>query len=154
MPIDIFCAPINVALAQLPETMQVLAEPGRFIVASCVTSVASIMGQAVREGKTWYYLDDGIYGSFSGLMFDEAAYPIDSAKQDGERFDSVLVGPTCDSIDVVRESIMLPKLNNGDLIISRMMGAYTLATATDFNFFKRAEVVVLNEHVLSQELTG
>ena len=78
LPIDVFCAPINAALAQLPETMQILAEPGRFIVASCVTSVASIMGQAVREGKTWYYLDDGIYGSFSGLMFDEAAYPIDS----------------------------------------------------------------------------
>jgi ornithine decarboxylase len=154
LPIDVFCAPINVALAQLPETMQILAEPGRFIVASCVTSVASVMGQAEREGKTWYYLDDGIYGSFSGLMFDEAAYPIDSAKQDGMRFDSVLAGPTCDSIDVVSESIMLPKLNNGDLIISRMMGAYTLATATDFNFFKRAEVVVLNEQVHSQVLTG
>ena len=154
LPIDEFCAPINVALAQLPETMQILAEPGRFIVASCVTSVASIMGQAEREGKTWYYLDDGIYGSFSGLMFDEAAYPIDSAKQDFTRFESVLAGPTCDSIDVISESIMLPKLDNGDLIISRMMGAYTLATATDFNFFKRAEVVVLNEYVHSQELTG
>lgn len=154
LAIDVFCAPINVALAQLPETMQILAEPGRFIVASCVTSVASIMGQAVREGKTWYYLDDGIYGSFSGLVFDEAVYPIDSAKQDFTRFESVLAGPTCDSIDIVSESIMLPKLNNGDLIISRMMGAYTLATATDFNFFKRAEVVVLNEQVHSQELTG
>lgn len=154
LPIDVFCAPINVALAQLPETMQILAEPGRFIVASCVTSVASIMGQAVREGKTWYYLDDGIYGSFSGLMFDEAAYPIDSVKQDFTRFESVLAGPTCDSIDVVSESIMLPKLNNGDLIVSRMMGAYTLATATDFNFFKRAEVVVLNEQLHKQELTG
>ena len=154
LPIDVFCAPINVALAQLPETMQIIAEPGRFIVASSVTSVASVMGQAQREGKTWYYLDDGIYGSFSGLMFDEAAYPIDSAKQDGERFESVLAGPTCDSIDIVSDSIMLPKLNNGDLIISRMMGAYTLATATDFNFFKRAEVVVLNEQVQSQVLTG
>ncbi|AZQ84894.1 type III PLP-dependent enzyme [Colwellia sp. Arc7-635] len=154
LPIDVFCAPINDALAQLPETMQILAEPGRFIVASCVTSVASVMGQAVREGKTWYYLDDGIYGSFSGLMFDEAAYPIDSAKQDFTRFESVLAGPTCDSIDVISESIMLPKLDNGDLIISRMMGAYTLATATDFNFFKRAEVVVLNEQIHSQELTG
>ncbi|GEB70355.1 MULTISPECIES: type III PLP-dependent enzyme [Pseudoalteromonas] len=154
LPIDVFCAPINVALAQLPETMQIIAEPGRFIVASSVTSVASVMGQAQREGKTWYYLDDGIYGSFSGLMFDEAAYPIDSAKQEGERFESVLAGPTCDSIDVVSDSIMLPKLNNGDLIISRMMGAYTLATATDFNFFKRAEVVVLNEQVHSQVLTG
>ncbi|MEL0631430.1 type III PLP-dependent enzyme [Pseudoalteromonas carrageenovora] len=154
LPIDVFCAPINVALAQLPETMQIIAEPGRFIVASSVTSVASVMGQAQREGKTWYYLDDGIYGSFSGLMFDEAAYPIDSAKQNGERFESVLAGPTCDSIDVVSDSIMLPKLNNGDLIISRMMGAYTLATSTDFNFFKRAEVVVLNEQVHTQELTG
>ena len=154
LPIDVFCAPINIALAQLPETMQIIAEPGRFIVASSVTSVASIMGQATREGKTWYYLDDGVYGSFSGLMFDEAAYPIDSAKQDGERFESVLAGPTCDSIDVISDSIMLPKLNNGDLIISRMMGAYTLATATDFNFFKRAEVVVLNEQMHSQVLTG
>ena len=154
LPIDVFCAPINIALAQLPETMQIIAEPGRFIVASSVTSVASIMGQATREGKTWYYLDDGVYGSFSGLMFDEAAYPIDSAKQDSERFESVLAGPTCDSIDVISDSIMLPKLNNGDLIISRMMGAYTLATATDFNFFKRAEVVVLNEQMHSQVLTG
>ena len=154
LPIDVFCAPINIALAQLPETMQIIAEPGRFIVASSVTSVASVMGQATREGKTWYYLDDGVYGSFSGLMFDEAAYPIDSAKQDSERFESVLAGPTCDSIDVISDSIMLPKLNNGDLIISRMMGAYTLATATDFNFFKRAEVVVLNEQMHSQVLTG
>ncbi|WP_462167398.1 hypothetical protein [Pseudoalteromonas sp. GB43] len=49
---------------------------------------------------------------------------------------------------------MLPKLNNGDLIISRMMGAYTLATATDFNFFKRAEVIVLNDVVQVDALTG
>ena len=66
----------------------------------------------------------------------------------------MLAGPTCDSIDVVSESIMLPKLNNGDLIISHMMGAYTLATATDFNFFKRAEVIVLNDVVQVAALTG
>mgnify|MGYP000844784868 FL=1 len=154
LPIEEFCAPINDALAQLPETVRVIAEPGRFIVASAVTSVASVMGQAVRDGKPWYYLDDGIYGSFSGLLFDEASYPIDSFKQSNERVESVLAGPTCDSIDVVSESIMLPKLNNGDLIISRMMGAYTLATATDFNFFKRAEVIVLNDVVQVDALTG
>lgn len=154
LPIEEFCAPINDALAQLPETVRVIAEPGRFIVASAVTSVASVMGQAIRDGKPWYYLDDGIYGSFSGLLFDEASYPIDSFKQSNERVESVLAGPTCDSIDVVSESIMLPKLNNGDLIISRMMGAYTLATATDFNFFKRAEVIVLNDVVQVDALTG
>ncbi|MEW6982082.1 type III PLP-dependent enzyme [Colwelliaceae bacterium 6471] len=145
MPIDDFCLPIRHALSQLPETVRVIAEPGRFIVAPAVTNISSVMGQAERNGQTWYYLDDGIYGSFSGLMFDEAKYHIDSAVQSEQRFSAVLAGPTCDSIDVVAESILLPKLINSDLIISTMMGAYTSCTATDFNFFKRAEFVVLNE---------
>lgn len=151
MPIDQFCVPINEALNELPETVQVLAEPGRFIVAQSVTSVASVMGQAERDGQMWYYLDDGIYGSFSGLMFDDAQYPLVTLKQEGEYAPSVLAGPTCDSIDVIAENIMLPKLENGDLIIGRMMGAYTSATATDFNFFKRAQTVLLNEHDQSCE---
>lgn len=145
MPIDQFCMPINQALSELPETVQVLAEPGRFIVARAVMSVASVMGQAEREGQMWYYLDDGIYGSFSGLMFDDAQYPLVTLKQGGELIPSVLSGPTCDSIDVIAEDVMLPKLDNGDLLIGRMMGAYTSATATDFNFFKRAQTVVFNE---------
>ncbi|BBN82409.1 ornithine decarboxylase [Pseudoalteromonas sp. A25] len=153
-PIDEFCLPINEALALLPETVQVLAEPGRFIVAPAMMSISSVMGQAQRDGKTWYYLDDGIYGSFSGLMFDEADYPIVTINQSAECYPSVLAGPTCDSIDVVAENIMLPKLVNGDLIVARMMGAYTSATATDFNFFKRAQTIVLNEVAMPSVMIG
>jgi ornithine decarboxylase len=151
MSIEQFCQPINAALNELPDTVKVLAEPGRFIVAPAMTSVASIMGSAEREGQIWYYLDDGIYGSFSGLIFDDAKYPLHTLKQDGEQYASVLSGPTCDSIDVIAENIMLPKLENGDLVIAKMMGAYTSATATDFNFFKRAHTVVLNEDAVSEE---
>ncbi|KYN83093.1 ornithine decarboxylase [Vibrio cidicii] len=151
MPIDEFCAPINQALNALPDTVHVLAEPGRFICAPAVTSVASVMGQAEREGQIWYYLDDGIYGSFSGLMFDDAKYPLVTIKQGGELLPSVLSGPTCDSVDVIAENIMLPKLENGDLVIGRTMGAYTSATATDFNFFKRAQTIALNEQVENSE---
>ncbi len=154
MPIDEFCQPINQALAMLPETVQVLAEPGRFIVAPAATSVASVMGQAEREGETWYYLDDGIYGTFSGIIFDHGDYPIVALKESAETFPSVLAGPTCDSIDVIAEQIMLPKLENGDLIIGHMMGAYSSATATDFNFFKRAKMVVLNDQVAMQKMVG
>lgn len=150
MPIELFCQPINAALNQLPETVQVIAEPGRFIVAQAMTGVASVMGQAERDGQIWYYLDDGIYGSFSGLMFDDAKYPLTTIKQDGEWLPSILAGPTCDSIDVIAENIMLPKLSNGDLVVSRMMGAYTSATATDFNFFKRAQTILLNEEEAEQ----
>lgn len=151
MPIDQFCVPINEALAELPETVQVIAEPGRFIVAQSMMSLASVMGQAERDGQTWYYLDDGVYGSFSGLIFDDAQYPLVTLKQEGEYAPSVLAGPTCDSIDVIAENILLPKLDNGDLIIGRMMGAYTSATATDFNFFKRAQTVVFNEMAENSE---
>lgn len=151
MPIDEFCAPINQALNALPDTVHVLAEPGRFICAPAVTSVASVMGQAEREGQIWYYLDDGIYGSFSGLMFDDAKYPLVTIKQGGELLPSVFSGPTCDSVDVIAENIMLPKLENGDLVIGRTMGAYTSATATDFNFFKRAQTIALNEQVENSE---
>jgi ornithine decarboxylase len=57
---------------------------------------------------------------------------------------SVLAGPTCDSIDVVREDIPLPELQIGDLVVGHMMGAYTACSASDFNFIPRAKVVALN----------
>ena len=136
-----YCAPIRDALTQLPANVRLIAEPGRFIVAPAVISVASVMGQAERNGVTWYYLDDGVYGSFSGIMFDHGAYPIEALSDSNELTQCVLAGPTCDSIDVVSESIMLPKLNDGDLLIARMMGAYTWASATEFNFFPKAKLV-------------
>jgi ornithine decarboxylase len=61
----------------------------------------------------------------------------------------VLAGPTCDSIDVVREDLPLPELQIGDLVVGRLMGAYTAATATDFNFIPRAKIVALNAQARS-----
>jgi ornithine decarboxylase len=144
--IDAFCAPIRVALAKMPAHVRVIAEPGRFLSAPAAICIASVMGKAKRDGRWWYYLDDGVYGSYSGQIYDHAKYPVESLKQSDEQFLSVLAGPTCDSIDVIDEAIMLPELDMGDLIVGRMMGAYTMASATDFNFFKRAKVVVMNEH--------
>ena len=145
MPIDEFCAPIRAALAKLPKHVRVIAEPGRFISAPAAIAVSTVMGKAKRDGRWWYYLDDGLYGSYSGQLFDHAKYPVAALRQDGELFASVLAGPTCDSIDVIDDAIQLPELEVGDLVVGRMMGAYTWASATDFNFFKRAKVVVMNE---------
>jgi ornithine decarboxylase len=63
---------------------------------------------------------------------------------DATREHCVVAGPTCDSIDVVSEDIMLPELDIGDLVVARQIGAYTIATATDFNFFPRAKVLAVN----------
>jgi ornithine decarboxylase len=145
MPIEEFCCPIGVELATLPAHVRVIAEPGRFIAAPAAIAISSVMGKARRDGRWWYYLDDGLYGSYSGQLFDHAKYPVATLRQEGERFPSVLAGPTCDSIDVIDDNILLPELEVGDLVVGRMMGAYTWASATDFNFFKRAKVVVMHE---------
>src|SRR5690606_36937201 len=145
MPIEEFCEPIRAELAKLPAHVRVVAEPGRFIAAPAAIAVSSVMGKAKRDGRWWYYLDDGLYGSYSGQLFDHAKYPVAALCQDGELHPSVLAGPTCDSIDVIDDAILLPELEVGDLLVGRMMGAYTWASATDFNFFKRAKVVVMHE---------
>lgn len=143
LDIDTFCKPIREALRQLPARIRVLAEPGRYLVAPAASAVASVVGKAVRDGRRWYYLDDGVYGSWSGQIFDHANYPIQVFRA-GEKQESVLAGPTCDSIDVISSGIQLPPLEIGDLVMGRQMGAYTAATATEFNSLAKARTVIIN----------
>ena len=139
-----FCAPLRAALAPLPRRVRVIAEPGRYIAGPAAIGVATVMGRARREGHWWYYLDDGLYGAWSGQLFDHARYPVEPLRDASERLPSVLAGPTCDSIDVIAENLMLPQLKVGDLVVGRAMGAYTWACATEFNFFPKPTVVAVN----------
>jgi ornithine decarboxylase len=143
MPIEEFCAPIVLALQALPPGTRVIAEPGRFIAAPAAVSVTQVMGRAQRGGRWWYYLDDGVYGSYSGQIYDHARYPVEALAA-GQTHPSVLAGPTCDSIDVISEELELPELEVGDLIVGRAMGAYTWASASEFNFFPRPTVLALD----------
>jgi ornithine decarboxylase len=139
-----FCAPLRAAISKLPRRVRVIAEPGRYVVGPAAIGVASVMGRAQREGHWWYYLDDGLYGSYSGQLFDHVRYPVEPLRAGAERLPSVLAGPTCDSTDVVAENLMLPQLRVGDLVVGRAMGAYTWASATEVNFFPKAAVVSVN----------
>lgn len=143
--IEDFCAPIRAELSALPQDVRVIAEPGRFICAPAAIGVATVMGRARRDGLWWYYLDDGLYGSYSGQLYDHSRYPVSALRPGTQLHASVLAGPTCDSIDVIAENIQLPELKIGDLVVGRAMGAYTWASATDFNFFPRARVVSANQ---------
>jgi ornithine decarboxylase len=77
-------------------------------------------------------------------MYDHADYPMWSERDDGQRFTSVLAGPTCDSIDVIYDNISLPHLEIGDLLIFRSMGAYTSASSSNFNGFPLPKIVLVN----------
>jgi ornithine decarboxylase len=140
--VDGYFQAIRAALAGLPPDFHIIAEPGRFIVAPAVTGIATISGKARRGEYQWYYLDDGIYGSYSGQLFDHVLYPLQIFNESTQREPAILSGPTCDSIDIIAEDIELPELQEGDLIVGHMMGAYTAATATRFNSLSAAKIVV------------
>ncbi len=152
MDIETFCAPIRAELEKLPSNIRVLAEPGRYLCAPAMVAISTVMGKARRGEKTWYYLDDGVYGSYSGQLFDHAQYPLTVFSDITEKEQAVLAGPTCDSIDVIAEDMSIPPLSVGDLVVGHQMGAYTSATSTHFNLFDKAQIVVINELAQVDEL--
>lgn len=123
-----------------------LAEPGRFLAADCMTLLTSVVGTAVRDGQVWHYLDDGLYGSYSNVMTEDV-HPAILALSElaaGElRLEPVtLAGPTCDSADVIARGYPMPTLGVGDLLISPAMGAYTSVTASPFNGIAPTPIVM------------
>ena len=137
---------INRELNRLfPKNIQILAEPGRFLCATAATAVSKIIGKAVRDGKLCYYIDDGVYHTFSGVIFDHCHYHLKSFKRGPTQICSVF-GPTCDALDVVSMAEELPgDLQLGDLLYSEQIGAYSHASSTYFNGFPPAKVVHLNQ---------
>ncbi|MFA5191024.1 MAG: type III PLP-dependent enzyme [Verrucomicrobiia bacterium] len=127
-----------------PKEVQILAEPGRFLVATAATAISKIIGKAVRDGKLCYYINDGVYHTFSGVIFDHCHYHLKSFKKAPTQICSVF-GPTCDALDVVSMAENLPDLQRGDLLYSENIGAYSHASSTYFNGFPPAKVVHINQ---------
>jgi len=123
--------------------IQILAEPGRFLVASAATSIARIIGKAVRDGKPCFYIDDSVYHTFSGIIFDHCQYHLKPFKK-GKTEVCAVFGQTCDGLDVISQHEQLPDLEIEDLVYAENIGAYSNASATWFNGFPPAKVVHVN----------
>jgi ornithine decarboxylase len=140
---------VDEVLGKRRSSYTLLAEPGRFMVADCMTLLTSVVGSATRAGRSWHFLDDGLYGSYSNVMTEDVHPPIialaelDDARGGQLPLDAVtLAGPTCDSVDVVARDYPMPALNVGDIVVSPMMGAYTSVTSSRFNGIAETPIVV------------
>jgi len=139
-------ADINAALEELfpSPSVRVIAEPGRFLVATAQSMLTTVISIAEFSTGDRYYLNDGLYGSFNCLLFDHAEVPPPIILRDGkeliarsdtENVPCTLFGPTCDGFDMISDSMQLPRLRVGDRLIFPDMGAYTTAACTRFNGF-------------------
>jgi ornithine decarboxylase len=143
-PFSMLAKKINAEIDRLfPKDIQILAEPGRFFVATAATLVAQIIGKAVRDGKTCYFINDSVYHTFSGIIFDHCQYHLKAFKK-GRTEICAVFGQTCDGLDTISQSEELPDLETDDLVYSENIGAYSNASSTWFNGFPPAAVAHVN----------
>jgi ornithine decarboxylase len=129
-----------------PAAPALVCEPGRAMVADCMTIAARV--KAVREDGV-VFLNDGIYGALAEMpvmgMTDRVAV-LDPAGRPrmGEVRPRIVFGPTCDSLDRLPGEIALPgDIAEGDYVLVGGIGAYSTATLTRFNGYGDLRVVTV-----------
>ncbi len=135
---------IRPALERLPASLQLVAEPGRYLVASAGTLQCQVINTTHRHGYPWAYLDCGYY---NGLieMSSEFGFHLHSQRQ-GKQEDWVIAGPTCDSMDTFAPHYQLPSdTRAGDLLQVSNVGAYSNACACNFNGFQIPRIEVIED---------
>ncbi|KAF8980976.1 hypothetical protein BGZ46_003396 [Entomortierella lignicola] len=143
--------------------VRVIAEPGRYYVGSAFTLATQVIARRtinrdvadVEQSESpshMYYINDGMYGSFNCIMFDhQVCEPKVLLRDGGFAYQDSLVelprgyasvwGPTCDSIDCISSKSHLPLMESGDWLYFDNMGAYTITAASQFNGFRKSEIL-------------
>ena len=133
---------INARLDEDFAETEIWAEPGRYICGTAVNLVTSVIGVTERGGQPWYFLDEGLYGTFSGVLFDQWDFKLISFREGEEKVAATFAGPSCDSLDIMFRGRLTVPLEVGDLLLVPSCGAYTSASATTFNGFGKAKFVI------------
>jgi len=136
---------LNVEFDRLfTEETEIIAEPGRFIVATSAILVSEIIGKGKRDNKIFYHINDGVYQTFSGVINDHWIPKFHAFKK-GKKEICAVVGQTCDSFDKISLAEHLPgNLSIGDYLLTENIGAYSIASSTKFNGFEGAKILNVN----------
>ncbi len=139
--IEVIGQVVNEGLKAFPEDVQVVAEPGRYLVSDAGYFVCRVLGTATRAGKRWMHWDAGLFGGVIEAS-EGLKYRIRTDRS-GPDVSWTVGGPTCDSVDIVMRDEPLPSdLQEGDFVYLCNAGAYTTAYASQFNGFPLPEVRV------------
>jgi ornithine decarboxylase len=121
-----------------------ISEPGRFLAANSFDFYVQVIGKKSAAGGWKYTIDDSLYGQFTCILFDHAK-PCWVRVSDGaerRRGPGIIFGRTCDSVDVIAKAADMEELEVGDWLWFPSMGAYTRATASEFNGFPAPPIFI------------
>jgi ornithine decarboxylase len=134
----------SIVKLNLPETPQLICEPGRAIVAESGSTIVKIN---LRK-KQKLYINDGTYGTLFDAGVPNFILPskmISSGRVQSKKLTAFnFYGPTCDSMDFMKGPFLLPNnIKEGDYIELGQLGAYGLTFRTKFNGFYSDEIFEL-----------
>lgn len=128
-----------------PDSLPLLIlETGRALIDSAGFLIGSVLSnKRLSDGRRSTILDIGVNILFTSFWYDHKITPAQEFTQYTE--DTVLYGPLCMNIDVIRDNINLPLLNKGDNIIVHDVGAYNMTQWMQF-ITMRPNVVLIDEN--------
>jgi ornithine decarboxylase len=134
----------------VPQNMEVMVEPGRYMVADAGvlrSEVVLVSRRSPLDTQRWVYLDCGKFHGLAETMDEAIRYRLRTPHDGGPAGPVAIAGPTCDSADVLYEksAYELPlALVEGDMVDILSAGAYTTTySSVGFNGFPP-----LQEHFL------
>lgn len=136
---------------------QYIAEPGRFFSSVSQDFFVKVIGKKPWSNGWRYTIDDSLYGQFSCIPFDHAKplwirVPLLEDSTVRPRTKGLLMGRTCDSVDVIAKSESMEELEVGDWLWFPQMGSYTNATANEFNGFPKPPTIPV--HVETEDISN
>ena len=124
-----------------------IAEPGRYFSCDSIDLYTKIIRVKYIDGHYHIYINDSIYNSFSGKMFDhQIHYPITVYKSynNSELVKATIWGNTCDGLDMIVDNIFIDRPYIGNILKWSNMGSYSVVSASDnFNGFKKAKIIAI-----------
>lgn len=123
---------------------ELILEPGRFLAANAGYLITSVTG--IKEGyKKFVGLDAGMGTLVRPSMYGayHRSYVYGKEKNDLEKVN--LCGQICENSDIFAKNQLLPKVQEGDILVFRDAGAYGYTMASVYNNRTRPAEVLLEK---------
>jgi diaminopimelate decarboxylase len=145
-PLDDYAEAISKALLgagfRAEELPLLILEAGRVLVDEAGYLLGTVLAnKRLADGRRATILDFGVNLLFTSFWYDHLISPTREFSDQTEA--TVLYGPLCMNIDVLRESINLPLLAPGDQLVVHKVGAYNMSQWQQF-IMLRPNVVLID----------
>ncbi len=120
-----------------------ILETGRALIDEAGYLAASVIAnKRLSDGRRAIVMDAGVNILFTSFWYDHRISPVEQAGSQTEN--TVIYGPLCMNIDILRESVTLPLLKKGDHVVIHTVGAYNMTQWMQF-IAMRPNVILIDE---------